>query len=159
MTPEMQLKGVSRSGGVKQMAALLSFLTVGGERNRVESNPRVCRYRPLFSVQLGIYRAARVKTLITAIDPRAGASLTGCQISSCCGAPLILCPQGENSFRDNDVDCIQTHSFLLYDVSVAQAKISDVPVWHCANLPDSGGLIRISVYPVNHPSDETSGLQ
>lgn len=63
---------------------------MGGERSHVESNPGVCRYRPTLFTSLGIYRAARVKTLITAIDPRAGASLTGCQISSCCGVPLIL---------------------------------------------------------------------
>lgn len=74
-----------------------------------------------------------MKMLITAIDPAAGASLTGCQISSCCGMPLFLltlCPAGENSFRDSGAVCIQTHRFLRCEVvSFDKVKMSVWPFW------------------------------
>lgn len=141
MTPETQLRGVSRSG--VQNKSYRDFLFDGGRRTqpcRIHSKS-VSLSTALFS-SLGIYRAARVKTLITAIDPQAGASSTGCQISSCCCAPsllLILCPPAENSFRDNDVDCIETRSFSQCELD--RAKIQAVPAWY---VLDFGGFIGIS---------------
>lgn len=84
-----------------------------------------------------------MKMLITAIDPLAGASLTGCQPSSCCGMPLFLltlCPAGENSFRDSGAVCIQTHRFFC-DVRLYLLTKSKCQTGPSGNLPDSGGTL------------------